>query len=101
MDEPFGALDAMTRETMNVELMRLWAEEHKTVVFITHSIPEAVLLGDRVVVMSPRPGRIAHTLTIDLGRPRDLKTMATPQFGLFCDHIRSTFGAQAVTASSL
>ena len=66
MDEPFGALDAMTRETMNVELMRVCAEERKTVIFITHSIPEAVLLGDRVVVMSPRPGRISEIIDIDL-----------------------------------
>ena len=101
MDEPFGALDAMTRETMNVELMRLWAEEHKTVLFITHSIPEAVLLGDRVVVMSPRPGRIARILPIDLERPRSLKTMALPHFGTLCDDIRSLFGAQLFHASSL
>ncbi len=93
MDEPFGALDAMTRETMNIELMRLWAQQTKTVVFITHSIPEAVLLGDRVVVMSPRPGRISRILDVDIARPRSLKTMARPEFGALCDEVRSLFGA--------
>ncbi|MCA1454278.1 ABC transporter ATP-binding protein [Bradyrhizobium sp. BRP22] len=101
MDEPFGALDAMTREAMNMELMRVWSEERKTVIFITHSIPEAVLLGDRVVVMSPRPGRISEIIDVDVGRPRSLQTMATPRFGELCDHIRTIFGAQSVTATSL
>ncbi|MEP9380516.1 ABC transporter ATP-binding protein [Aquabacter sp. CN5-332] len=93
MDEPFGALDAMTRETMNLELMRLWAQHKKTVVFITHSIPEAVLLGDRVVVMSPRPGRISHILDMGIQRPRSLKTLALPEFGALCDEVRSIFGS--------
>jgi len=101
MDEPFGALDAMTREAMNMELMRVWSEEKKTVVFITHSIPEAVLLGDRVVVMSPRPGRISEVIDVDVGRPRSLQTMGTPRFGELCDHIRTIFGAQSMTATSL
>lgn len=101
MDEPFGALDAMTREAMNMELMRVWSEEKKTVVFITHSIPEAVLLGDRVVVMSPRPGRISEVIDVDIGRPRSLQTMSTPRFGEICDHIRKLFGAESVTATSL
>lgn len=93
MDEPFGALDAMTRESMNMELMRVWSEERKTVIFITHSIPEAVLLGDRVVVMSPRPGRISEIVDVDIGRPRNLQTMGTPRFGELCDRIRTIFGA--------
>jgi NitT/TauT family transport system ATP-binding protein len=101
MDEPFGALDAMTRESMNMELMRVWSEEKKTVIFITHSIPEAVLLGDRVVVMSPRPGRISEIIDVDIGRPRTLQTMATPRFGEICDHIRTIFGAQSLTATAL
>jgi NitT/TauT family transport system ATP-binding protein len=101
MDEPFGALDAMTRESMNMELMRVWSEERKTVIFITHSIPEAVLLGDRVVVMSPRPGRISEVVDVDIARPRSLKTMGTPRFGELCDHIRTIFGAAAPMVSSL
>jgi NitT/TauT family transport system ATP-binding protein len=101
MDEPFGALDAMTRESMNMELMRVWSEERKTVVFITHSIPEAVLLGDRVVVMSPRPGRISEVIDVDIARPRNLHTMTTPRFGELCDHIRQIFGAEAMRVTSL
>jgi NitT/TauT family transport system ATP-binding protein len=101
MDEPFGALDAMTRESMNVELMRIWAEERMTVFFITHSIPEAVLLGDRVVVMSPRPGRIAEIIDVDIDRPRNLKTMGTPRFGQLCDSIRALFGAETSVVSAL
>jgi NitT/TauT family transport system ATP-binding protein len=101
MDEPFGALDAMTRELMNVEVMRLWAEERKTVVFITHSIPEAVLLGDRVVVMSPRPGRIAEVVDVDIGRPRSLQTMSAARFGELCGHIRSMLGSEAPAGAPL
>ena len=89
MDEPFGALDAMTREQMNLELMRIWMEERKTVLFITHSIPEAVLLGDRVVVMTPRPGRIERVMDVNIPRPRTLHTMGEPRFAALCDQIRS------------
>ena len=70
MDEPFAALDALTRDEMSHELARLWEQRKKTVVFVTHSIPEAVLLADRVIVMSPRPGRILHDIPIELRRPR-------------------------------
>jgi NitT/TauT family transport system ATP-binding protein len=96
MDEPFGALDAMTREAMNLELQRIWQESGKTVAFITHSISEAVFLGDRVVVMSPRPGRIADVLTVDLPRPRDLDLMASDAFGVFARKIRQALGPRGV-----
>ncbi|MBK0328030.1 ABC transporter ATP-binding protein [Rhodobacteraceae bacterium F11138] len=93
MDEPFGALDAMTRDHMNVELQRLWAASDKTVLFITHSIPEAVFLADRVVVMTPRPGRIAEIMPIDLPRERTLDMMSSPEFGAYVRRIRTHFGS--------
>ena len=95
MDEPFGALDAMTREFMNVELLRIWQQSGKTIVFITHSIPEAVFLADRVVVMSARPGRIQEIVGVDLARPRDLDMMASDAFGLYTRKIRHLFNARA------
>jgi NitT/TauT family transport system ATP-binding protein len=91
MDEPFGALDALTRDQMNVELQRIWLETRNTVLFVTHSIAEAVYLGDRVVVFSPRPGRIAEVLTIDLLRPRRLSVRESPEFGRYCNRIRALF----------
>jgi NitT/TauT family transport system ATP-binding protein len=72
MDEPFGALDALTRDQMNLDLQRIWLEKQKTAVFVTHSIDEAVFLSDRIVVMTPRPGTIAEIIKIDLPRPRTL-----------------------------
>jgi NitT/TauT family transport system ATP-binding protein len=96
MDEPFGALDALTREQMNLDLQRIWDQERRTVLFITHSIPEAVFLSDRVIVMSPRPGRIEEILHIDLPRPRHLRVRETPEFAVFNRRIREVFQAVGV-----
>ena len=87
MDEPFAALDAQTREVMQAELLRIWAEAQKTVVFVTHQIDEAVYLSDRVVVLRARPGRVKEEVFIDLPRPRDLHLKRSPQFVEYVDHI--------------
>jgi len=91
MDEPFGALDAMTREFLNAELQRIWLRSKKTIVFVTHSIPEAVFLADRVVVMSPRPGRISEIVSVALPRERSLSDLGKPEAGAMLDHIRRHF----------
>ncbi len=93
MDEPFAALDALTRERMMIELQDIWMTTGKSVLFITHSIPEAAFLSDRVAVMSPRPGRIVREHTVGLGRPRDLATMADPGFNALCGALRSELTA--------
>jgi NitT/TauT family transport system ATP-binding protein len=91
MDEPFGALDALTREQMRVDLEDLWLSTRKTVVFITHSIDEAVLLADRVLVMSPRPGRIERVVDIPLPRPRGLGARKAPEFAAAAEAITEIF----------
>jgi NitT/TauT family transport system ATP-binding protein len=88
MDEPFGALDALTREQMAGELQTIWSRTKKTVVFVTHSISEAVYLSDRVVVLSGRPSRIMDDIIIDLPRPRSLDMMSDPEFSRYASHIR-------------
>jgi NitT/TauT family transport system ATP-binding protein len=91
MDEPFGALDALTREQLRIDLEELWLSTKKTVLFITHSIDEAVLLSDRVLVMSPRPGRIEQIFEIDLARPRGLEGRRQPGFQAVVDGITEIF----------
>jgi len=97
MDEPFGALDALTREQISMDIQRVWMEKRKTAMHITHSIPEAVLLADRVVVMGPRPGRIVEILEIDLPRPRRLDRLP-PRFNDYAGRIRDIFKAKGVLA---
>jgi NitT/TauT family transport system ATP-binding protein len=96
MDEPFGALDAMTRDDLNVELERLWYETRKTVIFITHGIDEAVYLADRVVVMARNPGRIAEIVHIDIPRPRPLSIRQSEDFGKYVHHIRHLFASMGL-----
>ncbi len=91
MDEPFAALDAMSREALTLELQRIWSVHRKSVLFITHSIQEAVFLADRVLVMSPSPGTIIDELAIQLPRPRTLDTLNDPQFTALCHHLRRHF----------
>ena len=100
MDEPFGALDALTREQMRLDLERLWMETRKTVIFITHSIDEAVLLADRVIVMSPRPGRIERVIDIDIPRPRGFDGRKHPRFLQINDEITEIFLARGVLQRS-
>jgi NitT/TauT family transport system ATP-binding protein len=93
MDEPFGALDEMTRERLNAELLRIWAETGSTVIFVTHSISEAVYLSTRVVVMSPRPGRITSIVPIDLPQPRTFETREEPRFFELVTEVREALHA--------
>ena len=99
MDEPFGALDAMTREQMNLELQRIWAASRKTVLFITHSIAEAVFLADRIVVMSPRPGRIIEVIANPMPRLRSMEDTLAPEFGRLVHHIRGLLGGHQAGAA--
>jgi NitT/TauT family transport system ATP-binding protein len=90
MDEPFGALDAFTRDEMNLMLLNIWEASHKTIVFVTHQIPEAVYLSDRIYVMTPRPGRNSRVFKIDLPRPRPLSVINEPHFFEIVSGIRET-----------
>jgi NitT/TauT family transport system ATP-binding protein len=94
MDEPFGALDAMTRDELDLELLKIWDGKRKTALFVTHNIQEAVFLSDTVIVMSPRPGRVIRKLGIDLPRPRTMEMMSS---GKFCEY---TLQIRAMLASS-
>jgi len=100
MDEPFGALDALTREQMNLDLQRMWLRDRNTVLFITHSIEEAVLLSDRVVVMSSRPSRVADVVENDLPRPRGAHTRSEPRFLEHVERIRRHFLALGVLSET-
>jgi len=95
MDEPFAALDAMTREELNIELLRIWRMTGRTIVFVTHNIPEAVLLSDRIVVMTPRPGKVKTIIPVDIPRPRTLSLMGDPEFGKTADRIRALLRSDA------
>jgi NitT/TauT family transport system ATP-binding protein len=92
MDEPFGQLDALTRERLNLELLRLQALHSKTILMVTHSINEAVFLADRILLMSERPGRIVAQVPIDLPRPRELSILGSPEFGRLAAHVRTLIG---------
>src|SRR5581483_8446804 len=95
MDEPFGAIDAQTREILQFELLRIWTLRPTTMVFVTHSIDEAVLMGDRVVVLKGRPSRIAETIAIDLPRPRSRDTLRHPRFAELREHVWGTLMSEA------
>ena len=100
MDEPFSALDAMTRDYMNQELLRIWQEFQKTVLFVTHSIREAVYLSDRVFVMSPRPAVISRVVDITLPRPRELAIEETPEFNAYVADLRKSIEGHIAKAST-
>ena len=90
MDEPFGALDEITRENLNLELLRLWRETGKTIIFVTHSIPEAVFLSTRIVVMTPRPGKIEKIIDVDLPQPRNFETRESARFFEIATEVRES-----------
>jgi NitT/TauT family transport system ATP-binding protein len=93
MDEPFGAVDALTRDQLNVELQSIWLQSKKTVLFVTHSISEAIFLADRVAIMASRPGRVVETVAIDFPRPRPLDIRDEPGFAHYSRHVRKTLEA--------
>jgi NitT/TauT family transport system ATP-binding protein len=98
MDEPLASLDAQTRSIMQEELLRIWATLGKTVVYVTHSLEEALLLGDRVVLLTARPGRVSQVFPVDLGRPRGLEVRASPAYGALLDKIWSQLREEVVRA---
>jgi NitT/TauT family transport system ATP-binding protein len=100
MDEPFAALDAMTRETMNIELQRIWSAQHKTVLFVTHGIAESVFLSDRVVVLTPRPGRVAAVIDVPFDRPRSAQLLGSAGFAALTAKIRSVFDTAGSSQSN-
>ena len=91
MDEPFSALDEFTREKLHVDLLEIWRKTNKTVIFVTHNISEAVFLSDRVVVLSPHPGRVSTVIDINLPRPRDMESKQTTEFYYYITKIRNSF----------
>ena len=93
LDEPFSALDALTRETFDRELQALWQERHRTVILVTHSVSEAIALADRVVVMTPRPGRVARVVDVDLPRPRPVELAADPRAAALATEVRDVLSA--------
>jgi len=98
MDEPFAALDAQTKIVMQEELLRIFDATHKTILFVTHAIEEAILLGDEVVVMTARPGRIKEVIAVDLPRPRSLELVSTPEFGALFDRTFHLIREEVMTA---
>jgi ABC-type nitrate/sulfonate/bicarbonate transport system ATPase subunit len=98
MDEPFAAVDAQTREILQLELLRIWQMRPTTMVFVTHSIEEAVLMGDRVVVLKGRPSRVHETIDIDLSRPRSRATLSHPRFATLREHVWTTLMDEAKAA---
>jgi NitT/TauT family transport system ATP-binding protein len=96
MDEPFGALDALTRDQLNLELQDIWMRSGKTIIFVTHSIAEAILLSDRIYVMAARPGRIVEVVDVDFPRPRTLAVRESPQFSAYTRRVRQIFESSGV-----
>lgn len=91
MDEPFSALDEFTKEKLHMDLLDIWRKTKKTILFVTHNLQESVLLSDKVVVLSPHPGRVSAVVDIDLQRPRDLTCKDTPEFAALVSKVRNSF----------